>query len=73
MGIQNLLQMLKSIQRRRHVREYKGLRVAIDAYCWLHKGVYACAYELAKGIRTRKYSFSSFVLPHTLLGTSSSA
>eukprot|EP00826_Nyctotherus_ovalis_P029134 TRINITY_DN2297_c0_g5_i1.p1 TRINITY_DN2297_c0_g5~~TRINITY_DN2297_c0_g5_i1.p1 ORF type:complete len:339 (-),score=80.59 TRINITY_DN2297_c0_g5_i1:778-1755(-) len=55
MGIQGLLLALKQIQQRKHLREYKGERVAIDAFCWLHKGAYSCALELAKGLPTRKY------------------
>ena len=47
MGIQNLLKHLSEIESRRHVRDYKGLRVAVDGYCWLHKAVYTCKKELA--------------------------
>eukprot|EP01022_Parablepharisma_sp_SALTPOND_P026120 TRINITY_DN619_c0_g1_i1.p3 TRINITY_DN619_c0_g1~~TRINITY_DN619_c0_g1_i1.p3 ORF type:complete len:597 (-),score=73.13 TRINITY_DN619_c0_g1_i1:1829-3619(-) len=55
MGIQGLLQALKQIQVRTHISKYKGQKVAVDGYCWLHKGVYACTYELGKGMQTRKY------------------
>lgn len=34
MGIQGLLGVLKSITDRVHIREYEGLRVAVDALCW---------------------------------------
>ena len=34
---------------------YKGLRVGIDAHCWLHRGGYSCSKELAEGITTTKY------------------
>ncbi len=54
MGIQGLLQALKYIQQRKHISQYKGEKVAVDGYCWLHKGVYACAYEIGQGIQTRK-------------------
>ncbi len=56
MGIQGLLQVLKSIQERKHISEYHGQRVAIDAFCWLHKGAYSCALELGKGMPTKKYA-----------------
>eukprot|EP00826_Nyctotherus_ovalis_P057537 TRINITY_DN7874_c0_g3_i1.p1 TRINITY_DN7874_c0_g3~~TRINITY_DN7874_c0_g3_i1.p1 ORF type:complete len:434 (+),score=129.23 TRINITY_DN7874_c0_g3_i1:48-1304(+) len=55
MGIQGLLRALKSIQTHRHIRDYRGQRAAIDAYGWLHKGSYSCAYELTKHIPTTKY------------------
>ena len=55
MGIQGLLLVLKQIQHRKHIKQYKGEKVAIDAFCWLHKGAYSCALELAKGLPTKKY------------------
>lgn len=55
MGISGLLPALKSIQRTRHLSEFKGQTIAIDAYVWLHKGVYSCATELATGKPTHKY------------------
>ena len=50
-----LLPCLKSITTNVNVREYEGKRVAVDAYCWLHKGAYACSYELCQSIPTDKY------------------
>ena len=47
MGIEGLLPLLKSIQRSSHVREYAGQVIGIDAYAWLHRGVFACASDLA--------------------------
>jgi len=38
MGITGLLPLLKSITRDTHVRQLQGQRVAVDTYCWLHKG-----------------------------------
>jgi exonuclease 1 len=38
-----------------HVESYKGLRVGVDAHCWLHRGSYGCSKELAEGIPTMKY------------------
>ena len=40
---------MSEIEKKRHVRDYKGLRVAVDGYCWLHKAVYTCKKELARG------------------------
>ncbi|KAJ3868928.1 exodeoxyribonuclease 1 [Lentinula novae-zelandiae] len=55
MGIQGLLPALKSIQNTRHLSEFSGQTIAVDAYVWLHKGVFTCATELATGILTHKY------------------
>ncbi len=35
-----------------HVSEYRGHRVAVDAYCWLHRGVYSCSEEVCEGQAT---------------------
>ncbi|GIL85034.1 hypothetical protein Vretifemale_13660, partial [Volvox reticuliferus] len=50
MGINGLLQQLKSISRQTHVSSYRGHKVAIDGYSWLHKGAYGCSRELCEGI-----------------------
>ncbi|PSS36962.1 hypothetical protein PHLCEN_2v1178 [Hermanssonia centrifuga] len=55
MGISGLLPLLKPIQVDKHLSEYSGQTIAVDAYVWLHRGVYACATELATGKRTNKY------------------
>lgn len=49
MGIQGLLPVLKSITSKVHISKYAQLRVAVDAYCWLHKGAYCCSKELCEG------------------------
>ncbi|NWQ68417.1 EXO1 Exonuclease, partial [Neopipo cinnamomea] len=55
MGIQGLLQFIKEAAEPSHVKKYKGLTVAVDTYCWLHKGAYACAEKLARGEATDLY------------------
>ncbi|KAI5937661.1 Exonuclease 1 [Manis javanica] len=55
MGIHGLLQFIKEASEPIHVRKYKGQAVAVDTYCWLHKGAIACADKLAKGEPTDKY------------------
>ena len=52
MGIQGLLPYLKKASRPANVREFKGSTVAIDSYCWLHRGAFACAEKLAVGEKT---------------------
>ena len=49
MGISGLLPQLKSVTNAVNVSTYKGMTVGIDASCWLHKGVYGCATQLALG------------------------
>ncbi|NXJ09868.1 EXO1 Exonuclease, partial [Odontophorus gujanensis] len=55
MGIQGLLQFIKEAAEPAHVKKYRGQAVAVDAYCWLHKGSYACAEKLARGEPTEHY------------------
>ncbi|WWD15652.1 hypothetical protein CI109_100074 [Kwoniella shandongensis] len=55
MGISGLLPLLKEIQVNGHVSEFKGKRLAVDAYVWLHKGAFGCAEELVKGKKTTKF------------------
>ena len=54
MGISGLLPLLKSIQTEKSLSDYAGQTVAVDAYVWLHKGVFSCAVELATGKKTIK-------------------
>ena len=54
MGITGLLPALKSIQVVKHLKDYVGQRIAVDGYVWLHRGVCACATELATGKKSRK-------------------
>ena len=54
MGIQGLLPFLKSIQNQRHLSELSGQTLAVDSYCWLHRGTYTCSTELATGRKTSK-------------------
>ena len=55
MGISGLLPLLKSIQVNTHIKQYAGKVVGIDAYVWLHRGAFACAWDLALGNPTTKY------------------
>ncbi|KXZ53691.1 hypothetical protein GPECTOR_6g608 [Gonium pectorale] len=55
MGINGLLQQLKSISRATHVSSYRGQKVAVDGYSWLHKGAYSCSRELCEGVWTDGY------------------
>ncbi|EEB06778.1 exonuclease I Exo1 [Schizosaccharomyces japonicus yFS275] len=55
MGVKGLLGLLKDIQKPSHIEEFSGKTLGVDAYVWLHKGVFACAKELAFNIETDKY------------------
>ena len=55
MGIQGLLPLLKSIELPITMAELSGNIVGVDAYCWLHKGVYGCALQLAEGKESDVY------------------
>ncbi|XP_033734001.1 exonuclease 1-like [Pecten maximus] len=57
MGIQGLLPLLKKIHSPVNVSKFEGCTVAIDAYCWLHKGAFACADKLALGEKTDVYVY----------------
>ncbi|KAG3257916.1 exonuclease 1 [Ictidomys tridecemlineatus] len=69
MGIQGLLQFIKEASEPINVRKYKGQVVAVDTYCWLHKGAISCAEKLAKGEPTDRYvgfcmKFVNMLLSH---------
>lgn len=55
MGINGLLPKLASITTPIHIKSLATLRVAIDAYVWLHRGAYSCSSELCQNIPTDKY------------------
>nr|KAG5712912.1 hypothetical protein BaRGS_007509 [Batillaria attramentaria] len=57
MGIQGLLPFLKKIHTPVNVAQFQGCTVAIDAYCWLHKGAFSCADKLALGEKTDQYVY----------------
>ncbi|XP_057655500.1 exonuclease 1 isoform X1 [Diorhabda carinulata] len=52
MGVQGLLPFLEKATKPCHISEFRGHVVAIDTYCWLHKGANSCAFELASGNNT---------------------
>ncbi|CAN0405293.1 unnamed protein product [Lampetra planeri] len=68
MGISGLLQFLKEASEPMNVSRYRGQTVAVDTYCWLHKGAFACADRLAKGENTNQYVFYCVKFIEMLLG-----
>lgn len=57
MGIQGLIPLLKSIQKPVEISAYAGQAVAVDGHCWLHRGAFSCASELARGVETNAYVY----------------
>lgn len=56
MGVTNLLRELRSIMKNGHLSDLRGLRVAIDGHCWLHRAAYNCSRDiLLKPLETIKY------------------
>lgn len=55
MGIQGLHSHLKSISNDKHVREFRGKRMGIDMYVWLHNSISSCAELLAHNKPTDRY------------------
>lgn len=55
MGITGLIPFIEKASRRANVNEFNGCTVAIDSYCWLHKGAFACADKLVRGEDTDIY------------------
>ena len=55
MGISNLLKILESIQTSRHLSYYKGKRVAVDGYCWLHKSIYLLTEQIIHNPHSKRY------------------
>ncbi|KAH0483347.1 MAG: hypothetical protein KVP17_002913 [Porospora cf. gigantea B] len=55
MGVINLHKYLRPYIREVSLTTFAGETVGIDAMCWLHRGVSACAVELYKQQHTTKY------------------
>ncbi|XP_076178157.1 exonuclease tos isoform X2 [Ptiloglossa arizonensis] len=55
MGIIGLLPFLEKSSQRTNINQFAGGTVAIDSYCWLHKGVFSCAVKLQMGQSTDAY------------------
>ncbi|KAI8521474.1 Rad2 nuclease [Branchiostoma belcheri] len=55
MGIQGLLPFLKDASTQVNVKMFAGYTVAVDAYCWIYRGAFACAMDLARGEKSDMY------------------
>lgn len=53
MGISGLIPFVEKASEKININQLpKNSTVAIDAYCWLHKGAFACSEILARGGKT---------------------
>ncbi len=52
MGINGLIPFLNKSSVKCNVSQFNGKTVAIDGYCWLHKGAFSCADQLVIGEKT---------------------
>ncbi len=51
MGITGLLPFLKDASTNVNIKQFQGQTVAVDTYCWIYRGAFSCAEELAMGIK----------------------
>ena len=49
MGISGLLPFLKEASTSVNIKEFQGSTVAVDTYCWIYRGAFGCAEQLALG------------------------
>ncbi|CAG9462848.1 unnamed protein product [Pedinophyceae sp. YPF-701] len=55
MGIAGLLPQLKSVVQRKHLNDFRGKTIAVDAFCWLHRGALSCPKDIVEGTYTTRY------------------
>ena len=55
MGISGLLPLLKPATKKKHIAAYRGQKLAVDGYAWLHRAAHSCCVELTTGVPTTKW------------------
>ncbi|XP_034948611.1 exonuclease 1 [Chelonus insularis] len=55
MGITGLIPFLEKASKKGNISQFSGGTVAVDTYCWLHKGAFSCAEKIALGQPTDAY------------------
>ena len=48
MGIQGLLQCIKPATSVGHISSFRGKRVAVDTYAWIHKALYGSSIDFLR-------------------------
>ena len=61
MGISGLLPFLKEASTSANIKQYEGATVAVDTYCWIYRGAFSCAEDLALGRPTTGYLYIHFI------------
>ena len=61
MGISGLLPFLKDATTNANIRDFKGCTVAIDTYCWIYRGAFSCAEDLAMNVAGTDGYFKLFI------------
>ena len=46
MGVNGLLQYFRSVERDTDISKWRGKRLAIDGYSWIHKAIYGSGYAI---------------------------
>ena len=54
MGIKGLIPFVEKATSQINISDLRGKVVAIDSYCWLHKGAYSCAEQLVQGNKNER-------------------
>ncbi|XP_001603157.2 exonuclease 1 [Nasonia vitripennis] len=68
MGITGLIPFLEKSSKKTNISEFAGKAVAIDTYCWLHKGAFSCADKIVMGQQTDAYVKYCMKFVNMLLG-----
>lgn len=55
MGISGLLPFLKEASTSVNIKQFEGSTVAVDTYCWIYRGAFSCAEQLALGQKADGY------------------
>lgn len=55
MGIQGLFKFIQNATDNVHIKQFAGQTIAVDTYCWIHRGCFACADKLAMKAPTDVY------------------
>ena len=60
MGVQNLLPLVSPVSKTVSLSSFKGKKVAIDGYVWLHRCSYKCARDMVMD------PYTDVFLPHVM-------
>lgn len=55
MGIQGLIPFCEQATKQITIADIRGRTLAVDSYCFLHKGAYSCSDKIVKKIKTSSH------------------